>query len=37
VPRGFLALGSKENLRVSSRAAAFETFDRRERIYRKRP
>ena len=37
VPRGFLALGSKENLRVSSRAAAFETFDGRERIYRKRP
>jgi len=35
VPRGFLALGSKENLRVSSRAAAFETFDGRERIYRK--
>ncbi|WP_373062768.1 protein-glutamate O-methyltransferase CheR [Gemmatimonas sp.] len=37
VPRGFLALGSKENLRISSRAAAFETFDGRERIYRKRP
>jgi len=37
VPRGFLALGSKENLRVSSRAAAFETFDGRERIYRKLP
>jgi len=37
VPRGFLALGSKENLRVSSAAAAFETFDGRERIYRKRP
>jgi len=37
VPRGFLALGSKENLRVSSRAAAFETFDGRERIYRKQP
>jgi len=37
VPRGFLALGSKENLRVSSRAAAFETFDVRERIYRKQP
>jgi len=37
VPRGFLALGSKENLHVSSRAAAFETFDGRERIYRKQP
>jgi len=37
VPRGFLALGSKENLRVSSRAPAFETFDGRERIYRKLP
>jgi len=36
VPHGFLALGSKENLRVSSHAPAFETFDRRERIYRKR-
>jgi len=36
VTRGFLALGSKENLRVSSRAPAFETFDGRERIYRKR-
>lgn len=35
VPRGFLALGSKENLRVSSRAPAFDIFDRRERIYRK--
>ena len=37
VPRGFLALGSKENLRVSSRASSFETFDGRERIYRKLP
>ena len=36
VPRGFLALGSKENLRVSSHAPAFETFDMHERIYRKR-
>jgi len=36
VPSGFLALGSKENLRVSSHASAFETFDGRERIYRKR-
>jgi len=36
VPRGFLALGSKENLRVSSHAAAFDAFDMHERIYRKR-
>jgi len=36
VPRGFLALGSKENLRVSSHAAAFDTFDMHGRIYRKR-
>ena len=36
MPRGFLALGSKENLRVSSHAAAFETFNTHERIYRKR-
>jgi len=36
MPRGFLALGSKENLRVSSHAAAFETFNMHERIYRKR-
>jgi len=36
VPRGFLALGCKENLSVSSRASAFEVFDLRERIYRKR-
>jgi len=36
VPRGFLALGSKEDLRVSSHAAAFETFNMHERIYRKR-
>lgn len=36
VPRGFLALGSKENLRVSSRADAFETFNGHDRIYRKR-
>ena len=35
VPRGFLALGSKENLRTSSHAAGFDTFDRNERIYRK--
>ena len=36
VSRGFLALGSKENLRVSAHAAAFDTFDMHERIYRKR-
>ena len=36
VPRGFLALGSKENLGVSSRTADFDVFDLRERIYRKR-
>jgi len=36
VPRGFLALGSKENLRVSPHAAAFDTFNMHERIYRKR-
>jgi len=36
VPRGFLALGSRENLRESSRAPAFEIFDGRERIYRRR-
>jgi len=36
VPRGFLALGSKENLRISSHAAAFDTFDLHERIYRKK-
>jgi len=35
VPRGFLALGAKENLRISSHAAAFDPFDRHERIYRK--
>ncbi len=36
VPRGFLALGSKESLGVPSRAPFFETFDRHERIYRKK-
>jgi len=36
VPRGFLALGSRENLRESSSAPAFEIFDGRERIYRRR-
>ena len=36
VPRGFLALGSKESLGVPSRAPVFETFDGHERIYRKK-
>ncbi len=36
VPRGFLALGSKESLGVPSRNPVFETFDRHERIYRKK-
>ena len=36
VPRGFLALGSKESLGVPSRAPVFETFDRHERIYQKK-
>jgi len=36
VPRGFLALGSKESLGVPSRAPVFEAFDRHERIYRKK-
>jgi len=36
VPRGFLALGSKESLGVPSRAPVFETFDSHERIYRKK-
>jgi chemotaxis protein methyltransferase CheR len=35
VPRGFLALGSKESLGVPSRAPVFETFNRHQRIYRK--
>jgi chemotaxis protein methyltransferase CheR len=35
VPRGFLALGSKETLGVSSCPPVFETFDRAERIFRK--
>ncbi len=34
--QGFLGLGAKESLRFSSRADAFETFDREARIYRKR-
>jgi chemotaxis protein methyltransferase CheR len=35
-PRGFLGIGSKESLRFSPHAAAFEEFVRDERIYRKR-
>ena len=34
--KGFLGLGSKETLRFLTHAAAFEEFDRQERIYRKR-
>jgi len=36
VSRGFLALGTKESLGVPSRAPVFETFNRHERIYRKK-
>jgi len=36
VSRGFLALGAKESLGVPSRAPVFETFNRHERIYRKK-
>lgn len=36
VRRGFLGLGSKESLRFSGHADAFEEFDRNERIYQKR-
>ncbi len=35
-PRGFLGIGSKESLRFSLHAGAFEEFARAERIYRKR-
>ena len=35
-PRGFLGLGSRETLRFSSHAAAFDELAREERIYRKR-
>jgi chemotaxis protein methyltransferase CheR len=35
VPRGFLGIGSKETLRFSPRASAFEEFAPAERIYRK--
>ena len=35
-PRGFLGIGSKETLRFSPHAAAFEEYVAPERIYRKR-
>lgn len=35
VRRGFLGIGSKENLRFSSHAAAYTEFDREHRIYQK--
>lgn len=35
VPRGFLGIGSKETLRFSPRASAFEEFVPEQRIYRK--
>ena len=35
-PRGFLGIGSKETLRFTQHAAAFEEFAASERIYRKR-
>jgi chemotaxis protein methyltransferase CheR len=34
-PRGFLGIGSKETLRFSPRASAFEEFAAPERLYRK--
>ena len=37
VPFGVLALGRKETLANSSRAADFDVVDETERIYRKRP
>ncbi len=36
VHKGFLGLGSKENIRFSSHADSFLEFDRNERIYQKR-
>ncbi|MEA3152341.1 MAG: chemotaxis protein methyltransferase CheR [Gammaproteobacteria bacterium] len=33
---GFLGIGSKESLRFSSEAGAFDPFDKQERIYQKR-
>jgi chemotaxis protein methyltransferase CheR len=33
--RGFLGLGSKENLRFSQHSGAFQDFDRAQRIYQK--
>jgi chemotaxis protein methyltransferase CheR len=34
--KGFLMLGSKENIRFSRHAPAFSEFDRKEKIYQKR-
>jgi chemotaxis protein methyltransferase CheR len=34
--KGFLGIGSKESLRFSSAAGAFDEFDRQERIFQKR-
>jgi chemotaxis protein methyltransferase CheR len=36
VRRGFLGVGSKESLRFSQHAGAFDELDRQERIYQKR-
>lgn len=36
VPRGFLGLGSRETLRVSRHADAFDEVSREERIYRRK-
>jgi chemotaxis protein methyltransferase CheR len=36
VPRGFLGLGTRESLRLTSHAAEFEEYAADERIYRKR-
>jgi chemotaxis protein methyltransferase CheR len=33
--RGFLGLGAKESVRFSARAADFQPFEERERIYRR--
>jgi chemotaxis protein methyltransferase CheR len=35
--QGFLGLGSKETLRFSSQAAAFDVFVREDKIYQKAP
>jgi len=36
VPRGFLGLGSRETLRMSRQAVAFDDVSREERIYRRK-